>query len=79
MSAEPVENLELRAVEQRNRLHQTTSELKGKISETREQLDPGETFGNILQEMPPRPAYLPCSSDTDRRNVHPALMRLMQH
>jgi len=40
MSAEPVENLELRAVEQRNRLHQTTSELKGKISETREQLDP---------------------------------------
>jgi hypothetical protein len=40
MSAEPVENLELRAVEQRNRLHQTTSELKGKISETRDQLDP---------------------------------------
>jgi hypothetical protein len=40
MSAEPVENLELRAVEQRNRLHQTTSELKGKIAETREQLDP---------------------------------------
>lgn len=40
MSAEPVENLELRAVEQRNRLHQTTSELKEKIAETREQLDP---------------------------------------
>ena len=40
MSSEPVENLELRAVEQRNRLHQTTSELKGKIAETREQLDP---------------------------------------
>lgn len=40
MSPEPVENLELRAVEQRNRLHQTTSELKGKIAETREQLDP---------------------------------------
>lgn len=40
MSAEPVENLELRAVEQRNRLHQATSELKGKIAETREQLDP---------------------------------------
>ena len=49
MSAEPVENLELRAVEQRNRLHQTTSELKGKIAETREQLDPArnvrEHFG----------------------------------
>jgi hypothetical protein len=41
MSAEPVENLELRAVEQRNRLHHTTSELKGKIAATREQLDPG--------------------------------------
>jgi hypothetical protein len=40
MSAEPVENLELRAVEQRNRLHQTASELKGKIAQTREQLDP---------------------------------------
>lgn len=40
MSPEPVDNLELRAVEQRNRLHRTTSELKGKIAETREQLDP---------------------------------------
>jgi hypothetical protein len=40
MSPEPVENLELRAVEQRNRLHRTTSELKGKIAETREHLDP---------------------------------------
>ena len=51
MSAEPVENLELRAVEQRNRLHQTTSELKGKIAETREQPDPArnvrEHFGGI--------------------------------
>ena len=42
MSAEPVENLELRAVEQRNRLHQTTSELKGKIADTRAQLDPAK-------------------------------------
>jgi len=51
MSGEPVENLELRAVEQRNRLHQTTSELKGKIAKTREQLDPArnvrEHFGGI--------------------------------
>jgi hypothetical protein len=44
MSPEPVENLELRAIEQRNRLHQTTSELKGKISATREQLDPGRNL-----------------------------------
>ena len=41
MSPEPVDNLELRAVEQRTRLHQTTSELKGKIVQTKEQLDPG--------------------------------------
>jgi len=41
MSPEPVDNLELRAVEQRNQLHRTTSELKGKIAETRKQLDPG--------------------------------------
>ena len=40
MSPEPVERLELRAVAQRNRLHRTTSELKGKIAEAREQLDP---------------------------------------
>lgn len=40
MSPEPVENLELRAVEQRNRLHDATSELKSKIAETRERLDP---------------------------------------
>ena len=48
MSAETVENLELRAVEQRNRLHQTTSELKGKISETREQLDPAQKCAGAL-------------------------------
>lgn len=41
MTPEQVDNLELRAVEQRNRLHRTTSELKGKIADTREQLDPG--------------------------------------
>ena len=44
MSPEPVENLELRAIEQRNRLHQTTSELKGKISATREQFDPSKNL-----------------------------------
>lgn len=40
MSPEAVEKLELRAIEQRSRLHETTAELKEKISETREQLDP---------------------------------------
>jgi hypothetical protein len=39
MSAQPVENLQLRAIEQRNNLHQTTVELKRKISATREQFD----------------------------------------
>jgi hypothetical protein len=42
MSDQPVQDLELRAVEQRNRLHHTTSELKGKITATREQLDPAK-------------------------------------
>lgn len=48
MSPQPVENLELRAVEQRNHLHQTTSELRHKISATREQLDPSR---NIRQHF----------------------------
>jgi hypothetical protein len=39
MSPEPVENLELRAIEQRNVLHHTTAELKAKITATREQFD----------------------------------------
>ena len=40
MSAGPVENLHLRAIEQRNELHHTTAELKAKVTETRDQLDP---------------------------------------
>lgn len=40
MSPEPVEDLQLRAIEQRNRLHQATAELKEKIAETRQELDP---------------------------------------
>lgn len=39
MAIEQVENLELRAVEQRNVLHHTTAELKAKISATRDQFD----------------------------------------
>ena len=37
--SQPVENLHLRAIEQRNQLHQTTAELKAKITETRERFD----------------------------------------
>ena len=39
MSASPLDNLELQAVEQRNQLHHTATELKGKMQETREKLD----------------------------------------
>ncbi len=39
MSTKPVEDLQLRALEQRNQLHQTVVELKNKVSETRERFD----------------------------------------
>ncbi len=39
MSTQPVEDLQLRALEQRNQIHQTVLELKHKVSETRERLD----------------------------------------
>jgi len=39
MSTLPVESLELRALEQRNRLHNTASELRTKVSDAREKLD----------------------------------------
>ena len=40
MSANPeVHNLELRAMEQRNELHQSVSELRSKVSDVRERLD----------------------------------------
>jgi hypothetical protein len=38
MSDESVEKLELRALEERNRLHETAGELKEKMAETRENL-----------------------------------------
>ena len=40
MNALPLENLELRALEERNQLHDRATELKGKISETRDRFDP---------------------------------------
>ena len=39
MSTLPIENLELRALEQRNRLHKTADELKTKVAATREKLN----------------------------------------
>ena len=39
MSTLPVETLELRALEQRNRLHKTATQLRTKVSEAREKLD----------------------------------------
>ena len=39
MSTLPVESLELQALEQRNRLHKTATELRNKMSEAREKLD----------------------------------------
>lgn len=40
MNALPLENLELRALEERNQLHDRATELKGKINDTRDKLDP---------------------------------------
>jgi ribosomal protein L3 len=38
MSASPIENLELRALAQRNRLHERADELRGKVEAVREKL-----------------------------------------
>ncbi len=39
MSTQPLEDLQLRALEQRNQLHQTVAELKNKVSVTRKRFD----------------------------------------
>ena len=39
MSTQPLENLELQALQQRNQLHERATELKAKVSATREKLD----------------------------------------
>lgn len=39
MSAVPIEQLELRAMEERREIHATAEELKGKIAETKEKLN----------------------------------------
>jgi hypothetical protein len=40
MSALPLENLELQALEQRKQLHETATEMKAKVAATRDKLDP---------------------------------------
>ncbi len=40
MNALPLENLELQALEQRKHLHERATELKSKITATRDRLDP---------------------------------------
>lgn len=39
MSTSDIESLELRALDQRNRIHKTTEDLRTKIAATRERLD----------------------------------------
>lgn len=39
MSIQPVDDLALKAIEQRHQLHERAEELKGKIQDTREKLD----------------------------------------
>lgn len=48
MSAQPVDMLELRALEQRRQIHFTAEELKGKISEAKQKLDVTRLLGRHL-------------------------------
>jgi demethoxyubiquinone hydroxylase (CLK1/Coq7/Cat5 family) len=50
MSAQPVNALELRALEQRNQIHRMADELKGKISETKERLEERLDVTKIVRE-----------------------------
>lgn len=51
MSTPPIENLEARATEERQQLHERASELRGKVKTTREKLDirnnARERFGTV--------------------------------
>jgi hypothetical protein len=40
MSANPLDRLEIEALQQRNEVHETIDELKGKVVEVRAKLDP---------------------------------------
>lgn len=42
MSANPIDRLEIQALQQRNQVHETIGELKGKVVEVKARLDPAE-------------------------------------
>ena len=50
MSAQPVNALELRALEQRKQIHWMADELKGKISEAKERLEARLDVTKIVRE-----------------------------
>ena len=50
MSAQPVDTLELRALEQRNQIHWTAQELKGKISEAKDRIEERLDLTKIVRE-----------------------------
>ena len=50
MSTLPVETLELLALEERNRLHQTASELRSKIAAVRQKMDLANTARQHIRE-----------------------------
>ena len=49
-NSNPIDSLELRALEQRNQVHHTIDELKGKVAETRAKLD---VPSNVRQHFVP--------------------------
>jgi len=57
MNTQPVENLELRAIEQRNELHQTTAELKEKLATARQKLD---LSAHLRQHFVPASVIVSC-------------------
>jgi len=57
MNTQPVENLELRAIEQRSELHQTTTELKEKLATARQRLD---VSANLRQHFVPASVIVSC-------------------
>jgi hypothetical protein len=54
MSTAPLDNLERRALEQRNELHETVAELKNKVEMTRERLTPS----HLAREQFPRASWI---------------------
>lgn len=57
MNPQPVENLELRAIEQRNQIHHTTTELKEKLVTARQKLD---LSANLRHHFVPASVIVSC-------------------